>query len=48
VALEVKVGRGEVSEEQWRCHEEMRMNGWEVYVVRGLGEVREVLARHGY
>lgn len=43
VALEVKHEKGETSPEQIACIAKMRSNGWHVYIVRSLPEVRDIL-----
>lgn len=39
VAIELKTDEGVVSQEQRLCHEQMRGNGWLVFVCRSLEEV---------
>ncbi len=43
IAIEVKTKDGKTSDEQNKCHEKMRENGWKVYVVRSLSEVKIIL-----
>lgn len=45
IAIEVKIGKKEASEEQKEIHDKMRRNGWQVHVVRTLDEVRAILAQ---
>lgn len=47
IALEVKHEKGTTSPEQVACIAKMRRNGWDVYVVRSLDEVRAILDRKG-
>lgn len=46
-ALECKMPAGIVSEDQRRCIEGMRENGWDVRVVRSIDEVLEALKEWG-
>lgn len=43
VALEVKFEKGKLSPEQETTHAKMRANGWDVYIVRSVAEVKELL-----
>lgn len=43
VAFEVKNATGKPTAEQEKCHEAMRGNGWQVFVVRSLAEVKAVV-----
>lgn len=43
VALEVKALTGKVTEEQNKCQLKMSLNGWQVYVVQSLSQVKIIL-----
>ena len=43
VAIEAKIDNKAPSIDQLRCHAHMRRNGWSVYVVRSIEEVRKIL-----
>ncbi len=43
IALEAKHGKGKLSEDQERTHQQMTRDGWKVRVVRSLEEVRVIL-----
>ena len=42
MALEVKTNGNKPRPEQSACHEDMRRNGWLVYVVSGAAEVKDI------
>lgn len=43
IALECKSDVGKVSPEQQKCHDNMRRNGWNVFIIRHLSEVVSIL-----
>lgn len=43
VGIEAKIGNKEPSEDQLKCHEHMRRDGWLVFVVRTIQEVKDIL-----
>lgn len=42
-AFEAKIGKAEPTNEQLDCHSQMRRNGWLVFVVRSIEDVRAFL-----
>lgn len=43
LGLEAKIGNTKPTQDQLDCHSQMMKNGWRVYVVRSLPEVKEIL-----
>jgi hypothetical protein len=48
VAVEIKTEHGKVTPDQARTHDDMRRNGWQVHVVRSVGEFVEVVRKYQY
>lgn len=43
VAIEVKFGKGKLSEDQVKTHNEMLKNGWRVHTVNSLEQLKQIL-----
>lgn len=48
IAFECKSESGKLSKEQEKCHENMRANGWRVYVITNMEQVKGVILKSNF